>query len=218
MGTLSPPASVSRRTVTFAVRGLTPRDEALLKSYVRLLAHRTRQAWKPADGAFDVLVVAQGTPHAGAEGKCTLVVGPQAQGEPNFVRYPFHADELEAALNAVAAQLVPTIPNVAEGTLAARLDTLVTLLRWPPAHLVASATHIRLATVLTGRSVTLAQLQQLAGSDHATCTRFVAELAAAGVLGVRPAAERRPARATEVQQGLLDRIRRRLGRVTGERA
>lgn len=211
MGTLSPPPP-GRRTVTFAVRGLAPRDEVLFKSFVRLLAHRTEQAWKPAeDGAPASVVVAgqQTAGHVPAAGP-VLVVGPARRSEPHFVRFPLHADELEAALNAIGRTLAPA----GQGGLG---DACFRLLRWPPPTLLTNAARIRLATLLSVGSVPASLLPARCGCGASTCTHFLAELARAGLLSTRDVAVQPQAAARRIEAGLLDRIRLRLGRVVPAR-
>jgi hypothetical protein len=155
MSTLGPMPMA--RTVTFTVQGLSTRDETLFRSFVRLLAHRTQQVWKPTTGAPDVLVVPQeAAVHQAAPARCVLVVGATPRNEAHFLRFPFHAEEMEAALNRAGCSVAVPMPVAAtlstgESTLVAAAS-LVKLLRWPPAHLLGNVSRVRLATLLRARA------------------------------------------------------------------
>jgi hypothetical protein len=227
MQATAPTGGTERRTVTFAIGGLSPRDETLFKSFVRLLAHRMEHAWKATSGEADVLVVAQGQPRTGA-GRCTLVVGASPQGEPHFARIPFQADDLEAALNKAGASIgaqragataasdkagASVAPRAAGEVTLTSTGALVRLLRWPPPRLLTTSGRIRVATLLSTQALPLAALSARSGCEMLACTEFLAELAREELVTMvrGPIAPAAPVRVRTVDAGLVARIRQRLG-------
>lgn len=201
----------ARRSITFGLRGLSPRDETLFKSFLRLLAHRLDADWTCVDERFEVLVAGQDAAVTHPADR-TLFVGPQARQERHFVRSPFHAHELELALGRIDRVLAQSA--AAAGLQAAGQGQAFKLRRWPPPELLADATRLRMASLLTGHAVTPLALQQRCGCDAATCSAFLADLERRDLLeahAVRPApAAAQAAAPAEAQPGLLERIRRRL--------
>lgn len=206
-------AAPVRRTLRFSTEGMAARDAVLFKSFVRLLAHRTEHNWIAADAPCEVLVAAQGTKVWLPPPTQVLAVGSSHRGERHFVRFPFHADELEQALNTLGRTVAAASSPPAAAREAVAPTSAIRLLRWPPATLLTNASRIRLATLLAAGALPQDALQQRSGCDTDTCSRFLAELSEAGLLVIHN--ESGPARepARPVEAGLLDRIRRRLGRV-----
>lgn len=218
-----------RQTLTFSLNGLSARDETLFKSFVRLLAHRTLQQWSFAPQDADICVAAQDAANnMPADGK-TLVVGGVHQGETHFVHMPFHADALEQVLNqlgtCVTAERHARVSSPADHAQAAQFR----LLRWPPANLLASSDHMRLAALMTGKWTTLADLHQRSGVPMQVCLQFVADLQHATLLAPATQAAHAPlssdahaahdtfvkdthcVQSAHIEPGLISRIRSRLG-------
>ncbi len=117
----------------------------------------------------------------------------------------------------VLARRAPVVASVPAEALRLR--------RWPPADLLRTPDRMRLATLMTGRVLSLADLQRHSGQPQSACEAFIADLLRAGALdavgAAQPMQSARPAAASaqpRVQAGLLSRIRNRLGRLGASRA
>lgn len=214
----------NRPSLTFSLHGLSTHDETLFKSFVRLLAHRTRQQWtftpSSTATAADVCVTAQATAHTITQGQKALIVGTAHRGEPYFVSFPFHADALEQVLNNLGENITADKRAPLGATTAISLNTQFRLLRWPSADLLATPSRMRLATMMTGRWTTLASLQERSSIPPDVCRQFVSDLVRADLLTETQAAAPSPAShqaaatrtpVTQVEAGLISRIRSRLG-------
>ncbi len=203
-------------TLRFSVMGLSARDEMLFKSMVRLLSHRLRYAWAYDEGQPDLALIGDAPPRT----PCTYVlhVGTHATEQPHHVALPLHANALEAALNdagdAILTLKTSSTPGQAVAT-SLRAGTTMQLVRWPPASLLGGQpVRLRLATLMTGRPITLAQLHERSGVELASCERFCADAQAAGILktaAAAPAAPTAPRKAPAHPRGLLAQIRAKLG-------
>jgi hypothetical protein len=206
-----------RATLRFSIMGLSTRDEVLFKSMVRLLSHRLRYAWAYDEGQPDLAVIGDAPPRT----PCTYVlhVGTHATQQPHHVALPLHANTLEAALNdagdAILTLKTPATPQQAAATSSLRAGTTMQLVRWPPASLLSGQpVRLRLATLMTGRPITLAQLHERSGVELASCERFCADAQAAGILRTAAAASAAPTAprpAPAHPRGLLAQIRAKLG-------
>jgi hypothetical protein len=100
------------------------------------------------------------------------------------------------------------------------------LRRWPPTELLlGDRDRFRLATFLSSRGVDLGQLERLSNVPRDKCLDFLARMAAAELLSIKPAApdlsgalpadgpqvSAPPSARPKVDAGLLGRLRRRLG-------
>ena len=116
----------------------------------------------------------------------------------------------------VAAPAAPVSPEA--------LDTQrLRLRRWPAAAMLQSVRHgVRIASFISSRALTLAELAELSGVDRAQCRAFLATLQEAGLLRVEeaPAARAAPAPAAsspaatpaaKPDRGLLASLRQKLG-------
>lgn len=236
-----------REVLSFSVEGLSAREELLLKSFVRLLGHRTKHIWlynaRPmhlgTNFKVDLRVVPDGIDTLSIpQAQHVLTLGTVHRQRDAYLCLPLHAEELEAALNRQGHLIVslrtalkpsalpdPIVPHPRASTNALTPShEAVRLLRWPPASLLHSTGRMRLATLMTGPPMTLAVLQQRSGQPAQVCADFVDDLRRAGYIG-SPPTEASPARplekantAPKVQPGLLARIRLRFGFQTGGRA
>ncbi len=225
----------NRATFSFSLHSLPAREELIFKSVVRLLSHKTHQLWLyyPYYGTVraDLLVVAEGSiprtsaSHHGAL-QHVLTLGASGRSRDFYLRLPLRADELEAELNRLGGLIQASITTSNQPAAPAQpqeLDVAFRLLRWPPAALLVTRERMRLATLMTGRAVTVISLQKLSGANLQTCSEFVDELRRAGLMRDLTS---QPARELEVatppvsntvpaqaggQSGLLARIRQRLG-------
>jgi hypothetical protein len=213
---MSAPFTLPQEQIQFCVRGLEPKDERLFKSFVRLVAHRTAQAWHSCEGTAEVCVSSSPGLQGGARYLIQVV---QSEPESEWqIQVPFRASDLETRLNRLGAAILGSRSAPASRP---AIPASMRLLRWPPADLVSSAQRMRLATVMTGKVMSLDEVQHRTGAPLEVCTLFIQELVARGC--VVPASPAVPATGTATphrpsQAGLLARIRSRLGLVTGARA
>ncbi len=205
-----------REELTFSMEGVAEREQTLFKSFVRLLDHRTHQRWSwRAEGADLRVLGAAASTAQQAGNAAVLILGAGSSTDGHRLSLPIHADALERELNLIGSLLAarPSAPGLQDA--AVLLEDRVHLARWPTTELLGSRDRIRLATLMTGRPMSLQQVEALSGVDHAACLAFVKALADAGILEHEPATESRPAplvaTTVPVQSGLLSRIRSRLG-------
>ena len=246
-----------RTTLTFCVEGLQAREELLVKAFIRLLDHLTHQQWRyqVPDGKahIDLLLAAPGSREAFAarHGKLPAALLELSSGGENghgVLSWPLKPDALEKELNRLGG--LATTEPVRAGTVkwvdtapAALSDEpgappkAMRLTRWPPVNLLAGSGRMRLATLLTGKSMGLAELAHRSGLPLRTCQVFVNELQLAGLLRYPTPSENgttdgsavlsnesnspmskrydthstRLPGVTSAQPGLLARIRTRLG-------
>jgi hypothetical protein len=213
----SNPGEAASASLTFSFEGVGDKEQTLFKSFVRLLTHRTHQRWSHQPRGGDLLVVADGHAAAAAPAAPTLVLGTVPARRSHYLCLPIHADDLETMLN-VLGGLVVARRRGRSGAAAAALQPgeRVRLLRWPSATLLTSRDRIRLATLMTGKPMSVADVQRRSGIAEAVCSDFMQDLDRAGVLlrdlPTEPVPlEARPSRAAAAAPGLLARIRSRLG-------
>ncbi len=213
--------------LTFSVEGLPARDELLVKSFVRLLKHRTAHEWLYQAQPADLRMVAEGVlsknlvANSGQQQQA-LVLGSLPNPRPGYLCMPLRADELQHELDRLGALIVEARPAGAENGVNWNAEAPARLLRWPPADLVATPQRMRLATLLTGKPLTLNQLHRRSGQPEAECGAFLNELLRAGLLAgaavpaaasAAPAMEK-PDTPAVAPTGLLSRIRNRLSLFT----
>lgn len=177
-----------KRRLRFAPRGMSARDEALFKSFSKILSHRLRHVWTFDEDAPDLVVeVKEKIAHSFKSYE--LRTNSDGIGVQLDVTRPVQALLLESALNEAgdvilarralrigkSLQMEPVVrPHPA---------VLMRLTRWPPAHLLLNRTsHVRLATLLSARSYTLEQLAAHSGMEFLTCVEFCEAARAGGVL------------------------------------
>ncbi len=222
----------ARPVLSFTLLGLGQRDETLFKSFVRLVDHRTLQQWHCAsDASADVLVVADSAGSVTTPQIPKIVLGSERRQEHGYLCLPLHADELESVLNAVGAgvlaqramvrNVLPASEQYSGGDIAAQVAQL---LRWPPTDLLATPARVRLATLMTGRPLSVAALMQRSGVPEQVIFSFLQDLRGAGLLRLtrpqndRVSAAMRTSGASMATHGLIARIRGRLGLFAGQRA
>ncbi len=216
--------------LTFSVEGLSAREELLVKTFVRLLKLRTLHEWHYQAQPADLRMVAEGVlsknlAALSGEQQQALVLGSLPGTRPNYLCMPLRADELQQELNRVGALIVAA----RQTQLPSALDWVthpVQLTRWPQADLVATPQRLRMATLLTGKPLTLEQLQLRSGQTQEQCILCLTDFGRAGLLRGRQAAVgtpstaamttnalpiAKPAAHTPLALGLLARIRNRLG-------
>lgn len=256
-GPQDPAGSELRANFGFSIEGLAPRDELLFKSLVRLLNHRTLHGWfyTPEQGTkpVDLRVVSDHlassinpSPTPYFQGVLTLSAVERLQ--PGVLMLPVRADLLELQLNRLGQLIETTRREHLAGAIATNpasvpvtplypLSAAVTtsserpfsLSRWPSAGLLNSPAKLRMATILVGKSITLAELSRRTGQSLPLCSAFLDDLQRANLLtdgialhGIRPTGAGANSRTDAVppahtlstppvSRGLLSRIRSRLG-------
>ena len=187
----------------FSIEGITPRDELLLKSLVRILNHRTEHTWQYtaecSDEQVDLRVIGDGSLN-GIELRTQhylhddLIRSTAQQSEVGFLALPLRANLLELELNRLG-QLIKTrledrsapsskpIPGTTSSTAPIPPELvpifkapLVRLSRWPSANLLNSAEKLKMATLLVGRSITAAGLAEASNYSLSLCNEFINEL------------------------------------------
>ena len=237
---------IERSNLTFCVEGLQAREELLFKAFVRLLDHLTHQKWSyhppGANVRVDLLVVAENVEptysrNPGESPQPVLRLGSTGVDGHGVLSWPLKPDALEKELNRLGGQAIcqrgvkdlPHMPPGAAGSAAAPDNTqeLMRLQQWPPSRLLSGPGRMRLATLLTGKAMSLDELVYRSALPLPLCKVFVDDLKRAKLLqmtaampkAVSPERPVRPeiaspiaiARPKPVQTGLLDRIRMRLG-------
>ena len=230
-------ALADRGARKFSVSGLNSREELVLKSFIRLLDHRTHHAWQYAPMTAELCFVAEGAkqsrlpPQQVQQIQQILMLGINSSNRLGYLQMPLRAHELEAELNRLGALIVPVNQAVQPS-----LDAPSTapdksleiqpmrMLRWPPSALLKAPGRMRLATLMTGQQMTVYSLQQRSGESLAECRAFFGELRAANLLAAAPGAQLPPQAGVQIvtpaspqpQQNktstsLISRIRMRLG-------
>ena len=244
-----PSTVIERSTLTFCVEGLPAREELLFKAFVRLLDHLTHQRWSYQPPAthqrIDLLVVADGVEPTyskvlNTKPQPVLRLGSAAADGHGYLSWPLRPNALENELNRLGALTTSRrgelhgqvlFSGAASGTPLTTGDTtkdLMRLQKWPSSRLLAGTGRMRLATLLTGKSMSLGELVIRSGLPLQLCKAFVDELQSAQllltasitptqsatqtpVLKPKPALQPKTTLPKVVQPGLLDRIRMRLG-------
>ena len=222
-------AAAARHERSYSLEGLPDREVLVFKSMVRLLGHRTHCQWVYSPFSTELRVMADGLPTASSTQsplvQQVLTLGAGNVQRQSYLRLPLHANELEDELNRLGVLIAPVMK--ASTTLTFEFDeaTPMRMLRWPPAGLLTTTTHMRLATLMAGKPSTLRELQQRSGENLAACTAFFnglrrLDLLVPATAALPPAlAHMQPAALKMLPQimksppqpGLLMRIRMRLG-------
>jgi hypothetical protein len=191
-----------RRALSYSLEGLAARDEMLFKSLVRLLDHLTVQKWiyRPAspDYRVDLLVVAEWYPptvfqHSHRVGQPVLSVG-KGVDRDLYLSWPVQPLRLQAELNRIGGVAILHQIHDAQAPLGpvhgnsdGDSNQLFRLKQWPPSRFLAGVGRMRLATLLTGRGMTLQELQQRSSLQMSVCRAFVSDLDKARLLVVTAA-------------------------------
>lgn len=209
-----------RNELSYSLHGLCDREMNLFKSFVRLVDHLTHQHWTCTQGEGQLRVV--GAAVAGtfmASAAPVLVVGTVGPSNSHAIGLPIHANDLERELNLlgdlIEARGPAAIVATSLGTYTAKPNDRVLLTRWPTPKLLTTRDRIRLATLMTGRPLTLRDIHTRSGVPEGLCSEFITELARTGMLKCEhsdtPPRNTTPPSTAVIQGGLLARIRLRLG-------
>ncbi|WP_089416436.1 hypothetical protein [Vitreoscilla filiformis] len=216
------------------LQGLRSVDEAVVQIFLRLAASHLRHTWQCSN--TDPVDVSLQPPGETLPAPPTQVVWvlPRQQAAPAkgglSLRQPLQYDAFLELLQALERQLRPSAPvePAPPPPPPAPVPTLrhYRLKRWPAAqHLAQHRYYARLASFLSTRYLGLADLIRLSNVDAAICTRFLAQMQAAGLLDWREApspppaptptatapAPLTPAAPPPAVPGLIGRLRERLG-------
>ncbi len=232
-----PTTDFERTKLSFSLEGMSSREEVLFKSFVRLLDHVTNQKWiyRPATADFrvDLLVVAEWYPptlykHYHPVAQPVLSVGAGSERAMHLT-WPIQHNKLAAELNRVGGQAVQHQASSSSASFMAANkalesdgdgEQLFRLKQWPPSKFLVGTGRMRLATLLSGRALSLNELQRRSALPLAICRAFTTDLQNAELL-INTAQERTPgpheilnlpsAAVAFAKPGLLDRIRAGLG-------
>ena len=183
--TVSAVATPETNKRSYSLEGLVSRDALIFKSMVRLLSHRTQHVWQYAPHSTELRVVAQRLSVADNPPKYAqhvLTLGTTNVKRHMYLQMPVHAKDLEAALNQAGALISPTNPAARVSSAAPLETTPMRMLRWPPDTVLTSTARVRLATVMSSKPLTAAQLQQRSGQSLAVCSAFFNDLNQMGLL------------------------------------
>ena len=244
--------NLGKKTLRFSVEGLSPRDELLLKSLVRILDHRTEYSWQCISERIgeqvDLRVVSERSvvniePRLAANFQAVLIITSAQPAEVGVLALPLRADLLEQELNRQGRLIcgkqdqlpdhaAPSIPSPALSIVQPGFEPVrilntspLRLNRWPPIALLNSSAKLKMATLLSGKPITVAQLADRANQTLSLCNDFIAELRRANLvvedlvpvtamrinLHSEESEENKSPEIMNATRGLLSRIRVRLG-------
>lgn len=200
----------------------------LVRALVQLLSRGTANfRWTFAQEApYDALIVDPNSPDLRDPSLLPPAPALSVLGAPpgaalasfTVLEWPLRAERLESWLTSVQQRVTASAPHVGPTTAAQGSDARYRLKRWPPQELLRDAFRIRLATLLSRRHLSLAELVQISGQDSARCQTFLQMLQGFSLLEIRAAdAPDSGMQSNAVhpppppQRGLIQSIRRRLG-------
>lgn len=213
-----------RANLSLRVEGVAPHDELLFKSLVRLLSYRTQHNWTFSTGAADLRILGEDllkSEDTNAPANVLWVGHSEQQDRSPFLHLPIHANELELLLNRLGSNILQnqaTAPKAWPPSI--RRDEMFTLNRWPPAAMLDTPARLKLATLMTGRPLSMDTLALRSGATLNDCEMFCQALDRAGMLQRHDINAQAPSdrqinqdQALKVKPdlSLLARIRRRLG-------
>lgn len=223
---------------------LPAKDIAYIRALVRLFAYTEKLTWSFVDRApYCALVAAAPSPPGGTPSR--LLIKLDQVHQPHTLAYPIRADQFRDLLKRMGAALLaqplaqpssqplaPPLapPRPAPANRAADPQQRYKLRRWPsPVQLKSDPLRIRMATLMSRRDVSAAELATAAAAAPDQVIDFINVLQLAGLLAM-PAAAPVPAAAPAaktaasappsaapkrgiagITSGLLDNIRRRIG-------
>ena len=218
-------------------------EVVLVQTLFRLFAHDTSFRWAFVDKApYDALLVDGTAPESSSAevGRLTRFVlrltrmhAPEA---PNTLQRPIRADRLHDWLVSVDRSMQQTLSPDAADSLIEQAESLAAatervlltstlrfkLRRWPPGALLRKdPARIRMATLLSRRALSTAELAGLSGQPLEDCQAFMQLLQTTGLVSLQqepaataaqpPAADEETPRKSGFGRGLIAGIRRRLG-------
>jgi hypothetical protein len=221
----------------------------MLKGYIRLLDLQSEHQWQYHETSslqrVDLLVVHEAVEPwfyapTGAQLQPVLRLGTRGVNKPFYQTLPLKPYELLNEMNRLGRMLdtsfVPQVkatPAIAPTAVLQATDSvtkeLIRLKQWPPARLLSEPGRMRLATLLTGRAMSMDELQHRAALAETVCRSFIKDMQTVGLLTYTAAQDSLPTQMTlaggasapkpvarpvarpAVQLSLLEKIRLRLG-------
>lgn len=194
---------------SYAFSNISAHDQVVFNSIVGLLFGRTHAQWSQlVDGNPDLLVLgadaALGAAFVGSSRAVLRVSQHALLDEAMSIHWPLRAHEVQAALDQ-AAQILGA-GNTAPA------PSCYQLLDWPSHALLSqNFAHLRLATLLSTRAMTLAELSQSSGASIALCEQFIEKLLAANALCAAVPNSLSPPQAEPPALGFFARLRAHMG-------
>ncbi|RSZ58548.1 hypothetical protein HF313_07255 [Massilia atriviolacea] len=200
---------------------LPAKDIAYIRALVRLFSYSDKLGWSFVDDAPYTAVVAQApaAAHRGGATEALLLSMPGHAQHTEKIAYPIRADQLRDWLKRMGEALLPG----SQGAAAADAGALrYKLRRWPSVlQLDGDPLRIRMATHLSRKPLSAADLAGLTGAALEVCAGFIGVLHTAGLLTEAAApqapapapalAAPAPASSAGFTASLLNNIRRRIG-------
>lgn len=199
---------------------LPAKDIAYIRALVRLFSYSDKLRWSFVDDAPYTAVVAEAPAAAnrgGATDALVLTMLGHAQ-HTEKIAYPIRADQLRDWLKRMGDALLPA--GAQAGAAADTHTARYKLRRWPSVvQLDGDPLRIRMATHLSRKALSAADLASLTGAAVGVCAGFIDVLHAAGLLTeaaplpapAPAAAAPAPAGPASFTSSLLNNIRRRIG-------
>jgi hypothetical protein len=207
--------------------GLPAKDIAYIRALVRLFAYTEKLKWSFVDSApYSALVAV--APSAPGSSPSSLLIKLDKVHPPHTIAYPIRADQFRDVLKRVGAAVLAQRAAARAAPVNNPADPLrrYKLRRWPsPLQLKGDPLRIRMATLLSRRYISAAELATVAAAAPDQVRGFIDDLELAGLLAVpatasapmaQTAAEAPPSAApargiSGLTNSLLDNIRRRIG-------
>ena len=183
---------------SFAVEGLSDREELLLKSIIRLLDHRTKHAWVYDPFKADLWIV-ENDMHVPSEAKYrnplylmrTIAVLRSSENvlvEVNGYKTEkavmrLNAKKIEDVLNEVGSwfDVKLDVASHADLSTAFHVDSYK-LVRWPTSLIRGDTSRSKIAALMLGKPLTIADIVNKSSCDMAFCEEFLDELRSANLI------------------------------------
>lgn len=190
---------------------VSARDAMVFKSILTLISGRSRVNWQQIEsGTPDLLILGTepGAPLPAMQPRATLYIGEQTGADPRCtVNSPLRAHPVLECLDHITDLLLS--PAQSTASLPA---CEYRLLRWPERRLLTGGVQqLRMVTLLSTRSMTLAELCQLSGASQSQAETLIATLQDAGVLQQNAASAPAATIDSVSQLGFFARLRAHLG-------
>lgn len=201
---------------------LPAKDIAYIRALVRLFSYSDKLGWSFVDAAPYTAVVAEAPSAANRSGAidALLLTMPGHAQLTEKIAYPIRADQLRDWLKRVGDALLPAGAPANPASASEGYAVRYKLRRWPSVlQLDGDPLRIRMATQMSRKALSAADLAGLTGADIGVCAGFIGVLHTAGLLAEVAAPETlapastapAPASPAGFTSSLLNNIRRRIG-------
>jgi hypothetical protein len=193
---------------TYAFAHLAMRDVVVFKSIVGLLSGRTRSQWQHVEtDEPDLLILGaegNGQPAPQCCARAVLKITYQQTDSSGLsVQWPLRANEVFERLEQAGKIL-------SQATASDNLLSLYKLTRWPTQDILGTnPAHLRLATLLSARALSVEELSERSGLSSAHCRTFIQTLLSANLLLEQSQSEH--VITDSAPQGFFARLRAHLG-------